>query len=46
MILFPLFSSGGAQVNLQDKNGNTVLKKEVMDYIGNYRMLDNLKQSQ
>lgn len=37
--------SGGAQVNLQDKHGNTVLKKEVMDYIGNYRMLDSLKQS-
>ncbi len=37
--------SNGAQVNLQDKHGNTVLKKEVMDYIGNYRMLDSLKQS-
>jgi ankyrin repeat protein len=37
--------SGGAQVNLQDKHGNTVLKKEVMDYVGNYRMLDSLKQS-
>lgn len=37
--------SGGAQVNFQDKNGNSVLKKEVMDYIGNYRMLDSLKQS-
>jgi ankyrin repeat protein len=35
----------GAKVNLQDKAGNTVLKKEVMDYIGNYRMLDPLKQS-
>ncbi len=34
----------GAKVNLQDKSGNTVLKKEVMDYVGNYRMLDNLKK--
>lgn len=37
--------SGGAQVNLQDRFGNTVLKKEVMDYIGNYRSLESLKQS-
>jgi len=37
--------SGGAKVNLQDKYGNTVLKKEAMDYIGNYRLLDGLRQS-
>ncbi|MBN1532053.1 MAG: ankyrin repeat domain-containing protein [Spirochaetes bacterium] len=36
---------GGAKVDLQDKNGNTALKKEVMDYIGNYRMMDSLKEA-
>ncbi|HPB81686.1 MAG TPA: ankyrin repeat domain-containing protein [Spirochaetota bacterium] len=35
--------ANGADVNLQDRYGNTVLKKTVMDYIGDYRMVDRTK---
>lgn len=35
--------ANGANVNLQDRYGNTVLKKAVMDYIGDYRMVDRAK---
>jgi len=35
--------TNGADINLKDRYGNTVLKKAVMDYIGDYRMVERTK---
>lgn len=45
LIVIQALLKGGAKVDAPDTNGNTALKKSVMDYTGDYRTSDKEKKS-